>query len=245
MSLARLDPRTKLMLMLCISTLAVVWRDPAWLAGLLAFTGAVLALGGIGLVAAIAQVKSILKVIALLFVVQCLFVRSGHPLASAHGHTLVTADGLAMGLGVTLRLVIVTFSALILLSGEARDYLLALVQCRMPYEIAFMVMTALHFLPILREEALDVYYAVQMRGTELARASLRGKLRVYTHIALPIVAGAIKRAEQTSVAMEARAFRAYPRRTFMRHLELARRDVVCLIALPLLAATMLIFSLTG
>jgi energy-coupling factor transport system permease protein len=136
-------------------------------------------------------------------------------------------------------------SALILLTGEARDYLLALVQCKVPFELAFMVMTAVHFLPILRGEALDVYHAVQMRGTEVAKASLRDKLRVYTRITLPIVAGAIKRAEQVSIAMEARAFRATPRRTFMRRLTLAPRDVASLIAVPLLAAAALAASLAA
>jgi energy-coupling factor transport system permease protein len=243
MSLARFDPRAKLMLMVCVSTLAVVWRNPAWLAGLLCFTVVVLAGGGASPRAVVGQARSVLRVIAVLFAVQCVFVRSGAPLISIGGFTLVTAGGLTVALVVTLRLLIVVFSAAILLTGDARDYLLALVQCKVPYEIAFMVMTALHFLPILREEALDVYYAVQMRGTELSKATLREKCRVYTRISLPILAGAIKRAERTSVAMEARAFRACPERTFMRRLTLARRDIVCLVVLPLLSATSLLASI--
>ena len=243
MTLARFDPRVKLMLMACISTLAVVWRDPLWLAGLLCATGAVLAWGGVGVVQAVVRARSVLQVIAVLFVVQCLFLRSGARLVSLDGVTLVTVAGLSAALGVTLRLLILVFSALILLTGDTRDYLLALVQCKVPYEIAFMVMTALHFLPILREEAQDVYYAVQMRGTDLSRAGPIAKLRVYRRIALPILAGAIKRAETTSVAMEARAFRAFPERTFLRRLELARRDRVCLVVVPLLTATSLLISI--
>jgi energy-coupling factor transport system permease protein len=241
--LARLDPRPKMLLVLCISTLAVVWRDPVWLAGLLAVTCAILAFGGVAPSSAAAQVKSVLKVIAILFIVQCVFVRTGDPLVSVGGVTLVTSGGLSVALGVTLRLVIVVCSALILLTGEARDYLLALVQCRVPYEIAFMVMTAVHFLPILREEALDVYNAVQMRGTEIAKASARGKLRVYARIALPIVAGAIRRAEQVSLAMDTRAFRACPRRTSMRRLTLAPRDIASLVVIALATTASLVASL--
>ena len=58
MDLARFDPRAKLMLMLCISTLAVVWRDPRWLAGLLCFTCVVLACGGVRLSAAVGQARA-------------------------------------------------------------------------------------------------------------------------------------------------------------------------------------------
>ena len=230
MPLARIDPRPKLLFVLCVSTLAVAWRDPVWLAGLLALTAAVLIIGGVSPRRAWSQVRAVLGVVAVLFAVQCVFVRSGTPVASLGGVVLVTSGGLAVAAGVTLRLLIVVSSALVLLTGEARDYLLALVQCRVPYEIAFMVMTAVHFLPILREEALDVYHAVQMRGTEIAGAGLRERLSVYSRIALPIVAGALRRAEQVSLAMEARAFRALPRRTSMRRLTLQARDVVLLVA---------------
>lgn len=184
-----------------------------------------------------------LKLIAVLFVVQCVFVRSGDPLLTFGGVALITSGGVTTALGVALRLLIIVLVALILLTGEARDYLLALVQCRVPYEIAFMTMTAVHLLPILHSEATDVYYAVQMRGTEIKKASLLEKLRIYARISLPIVAGTVRRAEQISVAMEARAFRALPRRTFMRRLTLTPRDVVWLVAVPAISAAALIVSL--
>jgi energy-coupling factor transport system permease protein len=243
MALARFDPRTKLMLMICVSTLAIVWRNPAWLACLLAFTCALLVGGGVGPSSVMSQAKSVLRIIAVLFVVQCVFVRGGAPLLTVGHLTLVTVNGLDVALAVTLRLLIFVCSALILLTGDTRDYLLALVQCKVPFEIAFMTMMALHFLPLLREEALDVYHAVQMRGAELRKASLIEKLRVYVRIAVPILAGAIKRAERTSIAMEARGFRAHPRRTSMRRLQLAPRDVVCLFALPLLSTAALVASI--
>jgi len=244
LNLTELDPRPKMMLVLCLSTLAVVWDKPAWLAALLGTTCALLALGGIGLRAAFTQVRGLLGVIALVFAVQCVFVRRGDALLSLASFTLVTADGVSIASSVTLRLVIIVFSALLLMTGDARDYLLALVQCKVPYEVAFMVMTALRFLPILRDETLDVYTAVQMRGTEIAKASLRDKLRAYRRIALPIVVGAIKRAEQVALAMDCRAFRSCPQRTFMRRLTLAPRDIAILIATPVVTLTSLIASWT-
>jgi energy-coupling factor transport system permease protein len=240
MSLARLDPRPKLLFVLCVSTLAVLWRDPVWLAALLGLTIVVLLAGGVDPRSTWGQVRGVLQVVAILFVVQCVFVRSGEPVVSVAGLTLVTTGGITVALGVTLRLLIVVCSALVLLTGRPRDYLLALVQCRVPYEIAFMVMTAVHFLPILREEALDVYHAVQMRGTEVAKAGVRERLAVYARIALPVVAGALRRAEQVSLAMEARAFRAKPRRTSMRRLTLRARDVAALVAVAAATAAALV-----
>ena len=56
------------------------------------------------------------------------------------------------------------------------------------------------------------------------------------------VVGAIKRAEQVALAMDCRAFRSSPQRTFMRRLTLARPDVAILIAAPALTVTSLIVS---
>lgn len=138
-----------------------------------------------------------------------------------------------------MRLMIVVFSALILLTGQPRDYLLGLIQWRVPYEIAYMVMIGLRFFPLLREEALDVYYSVQLRGMELRKASLKVKLQVYLKISLPILAGTLERAKDTSMAMEARAFRAYEKRTYMRQMKLRANDICFMVLSPILAAACL------
>ena len=87
MSLARLDPRPKLLFVLCVSTLAVLWRDPAWLAALLGLTIVVLLAGGVDPRSTWGQVRGVLQVVAILFVVQCVFVRSGEPVVSVAGFT--------------------------------------------------------------------------------------------------------------------------------------------------------------
>ena len=138
--------------------------------------------------------------------------------------TLVTTGGVSAAAAVALRLLIVLLSALIILTGQRRDYLLALLQLGLPYEICFMVLAGLHFLPLLREESRDVMYAVQMRGTRVQGTSLKNRLGVYLRVAVPIVAGAIRRSEQMSVAMETRAFRSRPKRTSMRRLRMRRSD---------------------
>ena len=60
-------------------------------------------------------------------------------------------------------------------TGAPRDYLLALAQWKIPYEIVFMVMAAIYFLPILRTEALNVFLrrAVTGYGTKKKRQGER------------------------------------------------------------------------
>ena len=239
-NLASFDPRTKMMLMVCLSTLALLKPEPLILPGILAFTVLLLFLGGVRVGDMVRQIKGIFYMIISLFVIQCLFVRTGDPLVTLAGHTLIKTGGLETAAVVCLRFTIFVMSALILLTGESRDYLLALVQMKTPYEIAFMVMAAVHFLPILKEEALDVYYSVQLRGTEIKKAALPAKLKMYGKICLPVLVGAVNRAKRMSIAMEARGFRANPKRTYMRKLHLKAKDVLVILAAPAITAAVFI-----
>ena len=120
----------------------------------------------------VSQAKTASGFIVFLFLLQCLFNRTGNALIEIGRFTMVTDKGIITAAILALRLLIFLLSALILFTGEARDYLLALIQCRIPYEIAFMVMIGIHFFPILREEAFNVYCSAQLRGTEIKKASL-------------------------------------------------------------------------
>mgnify|MGYP001248608253 CR=1 FL=1 len=225
--LSGLDPRTKIIMVIAISTGAMTVANILYLSGLFAATVVILAAGGVSLGRQLYQVRGILGMIGFLFVLQWIF--GG-------------MDGLVLAAMLSVRLLIIVMSALILLTGEPRDYLLGMTQWKMPYEIAFMVMTGLHFFPILKEEALDIYYSIQLRGTEMKKTSLKKKLKTYLKISLPILAGAMERAKDTSVAMEARCFRLMPQRTYMRRLRLKARDICVMIIVP---AAVTVFILGG
>lgn len=239
-NLATFDPRTKLMLMVCLSTVAIFRPEPVVLGAMLVLTFIILFAGGVNTGTVLRQIRGIFYMIIALFVIQSLFVRTGEPLVSLAGFTIITTGGLDTAAKICLRIMVLVMSALILLTGKTEDFLPAMVQMKMPYEIAFMVMAAIHFLPILKEEAMDVYYSVQLRGTEIQKASIPNKIKCYGNICLPILVGAINRAKTMSVAMEARGFRAKPNRTFMRKLKLKPKDIVVLILLPVL--TILLFA---
>ena len=224
MELARLDPRLKLFILAGLSTASLVARSYIILLALFAISLFVLIAGGIGLNVVWVKLRSLFGLIVMLFILQCIFNRKGETLLSIFGAALVTKAGFETAVMVSLRLLVIILGALIVSSGDARDYLLALTSLKVPYEIAFMTLAALRFLPILRDESRDVLCAAQMRGLQIKKAGLRRQIGAYMSIVLPVVAGAIHRAEQLSLAMEARGFRAFPRRTSMRRLRMRKTD---------------------
>jgi energy-coupling factor transport system permease protein len=243
MNLARLDPRIKLLLLISLSTAALLLSRPAALLALLFLCVLVLLAGGVTPGTLWIKSRAMFGLITSLFIIQCIFTRNGDPLLALYGYTIVTDAGFQAAVLVNLRLLIIVLSALIVLTGQPRDYLLALTQCKVPYEIAYMALAALRFLPMLREEAHDVLCAAQMRGLRIKKSGFRNKAKAYASIALPVTAGAIRHAERLSVAMEARGFRAYPRRTSMRRLHLQTADwIYAALFFAALAAVIIVFS---
>ena len=224
MNLMRLDPRVKLFLLAGLSSASLAVRAFAALPALLVLVLLILLAGGVKPGEIWTKLRGLFGLIAALFLLQCVFNRNGDPLFAAFGITLVTDMGFHTAVFVSLRLLIILLSALIVAVGEARDYLLSLTTLKIPYEIAFMVLAALRFLPMLREEASDVLNAAQLRGLRVKNAGLKQQANAYLSIVIPVVAGAIHRAEHLSIAMESRGFRAFSKRTNMRFLRMRASD---------------------
>lgn len=243
MSMETLDPRVKITMLLLVSTLGVISGRILTQIALMAYILLFLILLRADMKRAFARLQTALKLIFSLTVLQCVFNRSDEPLLSAFGLTLVTYGGARAALVVSLRLCTLLLSAIVVMSGELRDYLLALNSWHAPYELQFMLLAGLRFLPALGEEARDVVAAVQMRGVNLRSLPVRRRFKVYLDVAMPIVARTIRRSERMSVAMEARAFRAMDKRTSMRRLTMREADRATLIIS--IAALMLMIILTG
>ena len=243
MILSKLDPRVKLFSLIVITTVTFIIRKPYALLALLFIALLMILAGGVRPGLIWSKLRGLFGLILMVFLLQCIFDRSGSPLLVLAELTLVTDSGFETAVLVNLRLLIIILSALIVAVGEPRDYLLAMTQCKIPYEIAFTILAALRFLPMLRDEARDVLNAAQMRGLRLKKTGLKAQARAYIGIVIPVVAGALRRAELLSIAMEARGFRAFPQRTYMRRLYMRAADwtyasVFCMIMTALLIVSL-------
>lgn len=238
--LKRIDPRVKFLLMGLLSTAGVCFQTPGVLFALAGICLVISGAGGVAPARILRQLKYALGFILPLFCMHCLFNRQGQGLLYAGSFPLVTWGGVNAGLCLAGRMLTLLLAALILLTSPPRDYLLALIQWRMPYALAFMVMAGLRFVPLLRREAQNLYAAAQMRGAKVKGAGLVLRVRLYASLLLPITAGALRRAEILSIAMEARGFGAEKERTHWRTLRFSPLDWGCL---GLMAAGSLAFSL--
>ncbi len=146
-----------------------------------------------------------------------------------------------VGLATSLRLAAILALALIGgLTMTGPDLVRASVQqLRVPYRIGYTALAAYRFVPRFGHELSVIRAAHRVRGHHGGRGPFARLARGWGYI-VPLLAGAIRHAERMALAMDARAFGAYPTRT-ERHLVPFRvRDVVFIAGM--LAASAAIFA---
>lgn len=233
-SLHRLDPRTKILLLLASFVLALVFIHPA-------FAGAVLLL----LLGQATWARGLHNLwrIRLLFFFIALFSILIWAFA-AQGTTplwwRVSKESLLYGLGTAIRIDATIVAGLIFLSTTTNEeVLMGLVGLKIPHTAAFTFATALRLLPTVITTASQVVEAQRSRGLDLEAGGPIKRLHAYFPLLGPIFLTTLRNADILALALESKAFRAFPQRTFYRASSLQPRDGAALA----LAAALLAFAL--
>ena len=156
------------------------------------------------------------------------------------GSWTLYAGALQVGFATALRLAaIVALSLLAGLSTSGPDLVRAMVQqLRVPYRIGYTALAAFRFVPRFGHELEVIRQAHRVRGAHGGRGPFAAIARWAGYL-VPLLAGAIRHAERVALAMDARAFGAYPDRTERHLVPWRARDTVFVILF--LAASTAIF----
>ncbi|MEX1249027.1 MAG: energy-coupling factor transporter transmembrane component T [Anaerolineales bacterium] len=147
------------------------------------------------------------------------------PMLFELGPLRVYQGGLNYGLAVSLRvLALLVLSLPFSLTTDSADFIRALVQqWRLPYRIGYSTLAAFRFVPMLQTEMTVIGAAHRVRGVNGAHG-LRGAYERMRRYAVPLLANAIRQAERTALAMDGRAFGAFPQRTYFRRIRYSAAD---------------------
>ena len=236
----KIDPRTRIILVFLISSAAVVIKELIPLLFLLLLALILCRMFSASLSGSIRKLRKLLYFFIVLALIQSIFTPGGETMITAGGLRILTTEGLETGISIIIRMSAIILSALIIASAPAMDVVYGLIAMKLPYEIAFMVLLSIKFLPLFMEEFADSIIAVQLAGADLARIPLKQKLSLYSYVLTPSVIKALNRARFISLSMESRGFRIYPDRTSYCKLSMSKMDYVTIIAAS--AAVFLIIS---
>ncbi|MGG4219202.1 energy-coupling factor transporter transmembrane component T [Paenibacillus jamilae] len=226
--LHRLGPLSKLIWVGCFSLLSMAWDSTLREVVLLAVLIAVASLGARLTLARQLRAMSFLIGLGIpYFLLSILAIREGHIIAS-WGPIVITAEGLDIAGALTLRIFVLFLASYIYLSTtDPRDFVQALnLRLRVPYRFAFGISVALTFLPLLEEEGRTIMAARRVRGQEPPRG-WSNRLSWWSGYAAAVLVNAVRRVQQTALAMEGKGFGAYAERTYLRTLKHGRLGYAC------------------
>ena len=158
------------------------------------------------------------------------------------GDLSMTRGGLLTGLSFVLRLINMVTATLLLLSVTPLDELITLfTTLRLPGTLAFMITTAIRFVPELDKKRQRIIMAQRARGISPDDGPWYQKLRSRIAIMIPLIVNGILMAEQLTMALMSRGFGYRNQWTVTQALTFKPRDYIVLaLSLAALAAGCLI-----
>jgi energy-coupling factor transport system permease protein len=155
-----------------------------------------------------------------------------------------SVEGAMIGLSLAERSVgVAAFTVVLVLTTDPTHLVRSLVQqAHMPARFAYPALAAYRFLPLLRSEYATIRLAQRLRG-QGRRAGPAGWIEEQKRLVIPLLAGAIRKADRVAVAMDSRGFNNQGvERTHYRHVEFNAADAWLLIGTLMIGIGILLAS---
>ncbi len=246
----RLDPRTKLLLLIMYIAAVFLVKDLWAFALLIAFMLFMTAMSKVPLSYVLKAIKPMKWLLPLMFLLNLFMIKTGTVLFTWKFIT-ITTGGIRQALFIVLRLItLVTGASLLTLTTtpvaltEGLERLLSpLKVIKFPvHELAMMMTIALRFIPTLLEEADKIMKAQLARGADLESGNIFKRVKAMLPILIPLFVNSFRRAEELALAMESRCYHGGEGRTKLKVLKFHWRDLVAFIIMAVLLAAIVLLQ---
>ncbi|GFN22378.1 energy-coupling factor transporter transmembrane component T family protein [Thermanaeromonas sp. C210] len=239
----RLDPRAKIMILICSFAIPLLNDHPLWSLG----AAALILLYGF-LAQSLSNIKRIKTILILIFIFSSLvwfvFARGSTPL-----FWRLTRESVMYGIATGIKIDAMIIAGLIFLSTTKNEEItVGLIRLGLPFPVAFAFSTALRLVPTFVGAGATVSQAQRSRGLDLDSGSFLEKIQKYVPLLVPIFLSSIRNSDGLAMALESKGFGAYPHRTFYLQLQWKKVDTLFLavfLLLTVLNAWAKIQGLTG
>lgn len=227
--LHRLHPTVKLTAMVSFFVAAFVAERPSFLLPITA--GIALLIAASGSLPNVRRLRYLfVLVFVMTFIIWSLFYGLGDPWIS-WGPVKVSQAAVRYAFGMALKLT--TFLAvgtLFLSTSKVEEFAYALTRLGVPYKLGFTMTLAFRLVPAFIDAGFTVVQAQRCRGFDFDRGSPWQRLRRYVPVIVPVFIGALRRADNMAMALEARGFQSRRPRTFYQHYHFRLTDLAVLLA---------------
>lgn len=239
----RLDPRVKLFGTLTYLIALFIGDDVFGIVFGAVFLAVVIRLSGISQRTMWKGVKAILFLILFSAFFHLLW-SEGNSLIHI-GFINITDEGIKRAVFMTVRLILLVMGSSVMTltttPNDLADGLEKGLRCfgkiGLPvHELSMMISIALRFIPILAEEMEKIKNAQMARGADFESGNLLERVKSTIPLLIPLLVSAFRRADDLSMAMEARCYHGGDGRTKLKPLQYEAADYVAYVCVLAFAA---------
>jgi energy-coupling factor transport system permease protein len=212
----RLHPLVRLLGMMSVFLAAYVVERPIWQLPILGTLVVLLVWAG-----ALRNVYRLRYLFVLIFIMTALiwtlfYGPDGAPPLAAWGPITVSRTAPWFALNMALKLDGFLGAGILFLSvTRIEEFAYALTRLGMPYRVGFTMTMAFRLVPVFVDAAVTVVQAQRCRGLDFDRGGLWARTRRYVPVIVPVFMGALRRADQMAMTLDARGFQADVPRTVL------------------------------
>lgn len=238
----RLDIRIKILGFLAVVALTLLFEDPFYNLGIVLLVGSIalsvkFPFNKIGILPLLPLLFFIMPFNSLAYTPDRFHLTANRAILwyiLPGGRLGVTVGGIMLSLTFLLRIIIMVTASTVLTFISSLDDLIQLFQkLRIPYEISFMITTAIRFIPTLDRKRMLILDAQKARGANFKQKGLINRFRAQIPVMVPLTINAILIADALSMAMLNRGFGYAGTRTNLRELSLTFEDYWAILIISL------------
>jgi len=199
--LHKLDPRTKLLVMLTFFVYALMFKNAVLQAVVFAF---VLSYAWLG--KSLDNVWRARKALLSVFVVTIIMW-----LLTMRGPTRIiwifAVEGLLYGISAAFTLMVIIITGIVFISTtKVEDLTLGCIRLGLPYRGAFAMSTAIRMIPTIADTGVTILQAQKSRGLDVDSGSFMQKLKKYIPLMVPAIVSVIRGTSVFAMALESKGF---------------------------------------
>ncbi|HLF72826.1 MAG TPA: energy-coupling factor transporter transmembrane component T [Anaerolineales bacterium] len=232
--LHRLDVRTKSLGFLAATVLIFLFTFPLYNLALAIFSFGLALYVGLTIDKVIEKIRPLVAIFILVILLTGISYppeRYTTPLAQhvilrLHPQVILTTGGLLLGVTYLFRiLVMVLLSSTLIYCTPIQDFLQLLQMLRMPYQLAFVLTTAIRFVPSMERKTANIIDAQKARGAQIGVGGMFGRIRTYVPVMVPMLVEAVRISESLAISMLNRGYGATEKATPLNELHMGTLDL--------------------
>ena len=233
----KLDPRTKIGMMILYIVMTFLVKKIYFLAIPFAYLVIELVLSGISLRYILNSLKPIRFLLIFMFLLNLFFTKGEHVWIDL-GFWQLTGEAVLQSCFLAVRIILLvagasmltlTTSPIALTDGIERLFAPLKIFHFPAHELAMMMTIALRFVPTLMDESEKIRNAQMSRGADFESGNIFKRVKSMIPILIPLFVSSFRKADELAIAMESRCYHGGEGRTRMHQLKFRLADLLAIL----------------